>query len=323
MEKAIQIQSGGLPAGLDPHDPVATRAWVVDGAEQEVALRGRLTPAMRVLLPDRQLLVQTPFLAGEEQASVAVFHRLLRTEGAIRGYREGEITADGQRKATVLEHDAAGNAWACWRSVATHDGAVGVFLGDAWTEIDDREPALHAWLDAGGRSAEMGPDRVRDTPPPPFEVRMAAVTLDVDVPTDAEAVAEYAGSLLDSEISTKGLDSTVVLVFRGRAFERWELRGTPSGTVDDALRAIALSSDAQAIALVTGIVGEFYGATRRAVAIVAETTGRRFERALPLTFDPAGGAFPLPPVGRWHDALTPESRWIGTAPTHPIRITRP
>jgi AraC-like DNA-binding protein len=324
MQKALSIQRGPLPPDLAPADREATRAWLVGAAEQEFARTGRLAPSMRVLMSDHQLLVETAFAPGEREAAVAVFRRLLRSPGAIRGYREGELVANGERRAVILELDPEESAWAVWRAIATADGGVGRWLAPSWEDLDGTEPAIREWLDSGGRSAELGPDRMRATAVAEVQVRMASARLDEPVPADAEGVAVLVGAMLDGEIATKGLACTLVVAFRGPVFDLWEVRGTPRSSVDDTMRAIACFSSAEAIALVTGVVAEFYGTNRRAVAMVAEAGGRRFERAVPLTFDSSGGAFALPPLGRWHGEgqLPYEARWIGPAPTHPVAISR-
>ena len=170
--------------------------------------------------------------------------------------------------------------------------------------------------------AVLGAVQFQPTPTPAPDVRVLQAKLSQPIASSADDVANLVGSIVDAEVLAKGLDCLLIFAFEGTSADRWEIRGDPQCPADDLLRAIAMRSKAEALAIITGTTGEFHGAPRRGIAIVAEAGGRRYERVLPLTFGPDGRPSALPVLFRWHgDGPMPQDRrWIGTPPTVEINF---
>lgn len=331
----LTMQRKTWPAGFDASDVDALRTAVIRGLEEHVSLFGGPPSAMLVATPEAKVATEVRFDVGEEETAAAVFHAMASWRDAIRAFRHGEVhlSVEGEKRrcAAILEVEPrpqpGEEVWrASWRRIGTGEGGVGVFHGD-WEHASGvgnhtLPEALREWLDPGNRSINFGPMKFENEPKPEPDVRMAPGTLGADPPTTADGVANMTGSMLDAEILAKGLDYLLLLVYRGRDFERWEVRGDLGCDADDFIRAVSGWSKPDSVAILYGTVGPFHGQQRRGVSTLAEAQGRRFERVLPLSFGPDGKPSPLSPLGRWH-TVAPADLWIGVAPKAEVALYLP
>jgi hypothetical protein len=245
------------------------RNQLMHEVEQAVALVGQPAETLRFYVEgaveeyDLGDAVQTDPEAGP--ALAAMFVKLGQQEGPIRRFRVGElaVAGDGDRRRRaiaileVMSLDEAGlpaRWWTATRLFGQGEAGIGVTHGD-WVEAEGDDPAelpvpFGDWVDAAPEYLEMLAMRETAQAPPTPVVRAAVGRLVEPVPDDALGVARVAGGLTLGDATGGPMSYLLVLVLRGRDYERWEIRGEPGCSMDDLMRAIAAFSRADAIGLV-------------------------------------------------------------------------
>jgi len=342
----LKIKVRRLPTeGIElvPAEPL--RQLLQQEAEQAVALYGRPPASIRFYRED----AVEDYDLGEvdahdpeaEPALAAMFVKLGQREDIVRRFRIGELALaddEGTRRRTiaVLEVETLDDQgmparwWTAHRWFGQGEAGIGVTHGD-WIEAEGEGPDALAepfreWVDADPEYLEMLAMREKaQAPPKPF-VRAAVGQLADPVPEDALGVARVAGELTLADATAGPMSYLLVLVFRDRDFERWEIRGEPGCSMDDLMRAIAAFSSADAIGLVhPGVVqlqtpeGE---QERRAVLARVERAGR-FALHLQTQNVADDGTITAAEAFLQDLGEVKDDGWLGVAPTVEVTIDVP
>lgn len=312
----FQLRLTRTPHRLDLGEVVAVRDAV--RAEIDAALEAlrALPSAIRLLSPGVQEEALLDHVLGPDLApSVAAFMREARLRpGVVRCFRVGEVVFDGsqgrQRVAAAVEWMDDERWWAAWRSIseagATWNEAAGRGLADLVSE-------LRPWFDAGDARVESIGEREVEGP----DIRAAVMPMDQPLPETLEELASALAPEVDALAVQGRLDGLLVLAFRERTLERWELRGNLPCAVEDLVRAIAIQEPVRAVAV--GWMGrvKLGEAVHSALLLQLERPGDRGVRVLPLAH---GAREPLTPL--WQDLGDPGERaWIGRPPSVDIALT--
>lgn len=324
----FQLEGDRRPLYGDVRDVPALRAWARTNAENEVAMTGRLRPALVYTMEAafEHMPLDKAEDIGNERLIAALFLNLARRDGILRAFRQGErrVEADGRgrRAAAILEYDLAdGRWWLAWRLVGTGEASVGVFHGD-WIEregttLDELDEPFREWLDAGTATIETKGQSV--TPGPGEDIRCATTPWPL-LPPDPAGVGVQIAQAFIPEFLQRHLDYLLVFVCRDGCLDRWDLRGKLSLPLDDLIRGIAAQAPAEAIALLSPAVIEIDGVTRRCYRLLVERAGRIGQLVLPLDIKDGkiqGGEMKFRDEG----PVPPGGHWIGVAPAREMNLT--
>ena len=147
-------------------------------------------------------------------------------------------------------------------------------VGGAWHQrrghgTEELAAPFDAWFAAASADLSASPD-----------VRAGVDRLPLDPPTDALGLLGLVGKILvDQIIEEGGLECRMVLAFRGRTVETWEVRGNLPCSFDDMIRAIAAHARADGLAVVHLQRLELARAWGEALVTVVERGRERREHA--------------------------------------------
>lgn len=299
-----------------------TRDWLLRRAEQEVMGLSALPRRIRLLGDGFQeiLSMPLPLAAGLAPATGSTLRALSKRHGVERRFVEGWLPGSkGSDQAWILELDDHGGWWLATRDFERRPGLMGVW-SSPWSRREGSgvkelpEPLRPIVSPPKGELAIDPGEPVR---PPPPDIRMAFGTLKEGDPSPVTAgeVAEKVGRSYERKMHTGVLsDGQAVVVFRGKEWETWELRGELPAETDEMLRAIAARGDPPtAMALVRLSIVPFQGDPYRALVTTGEAQGRRLTRAMLIRLSADGSITGHRIVAQDHGEVGDEG-WIGVEP---------
>ncbi len=124
----------------------------------------------------------------------------------------------------------------------------------------------------------------------------------------------------EDKLVREGMPGVMVFVFRPATLERWHVLGEIPFGLDDLVR-VACAQGEEPLAVVTLKVDVFEhaGVYRRAVRMLSEAGGQRFERILAMLHEEGDGQMPKN-LQYFGSPVTEVERdgWIGVAPISPV-----
>lgn len=318
---------------VDFTDPVASRAWIRQRVDEEIATKGQPLPRIYLLgLGFMEMLDLSAMERADPDADIGATFQILRRRTKVErcflvlgGSGEGP---DGEPHHVAIvfeERDAAdGRRW--WfglREYATDPiSGLGRPLRD-WAHLTDETPNpaqllpfLHPFASPppGARPAV-----VRDAPEiwsPDIKFTWGELRPDVDLPTDAKQVLELALAMgVPNQLLTGELQGTLVLRLEGRAWELWVLDEDMPAPLVEMVRWIANHRlpAADCVAIANIVVRPRDDSPVPGLQMVAERDGMFAELWGPIVFgEPPEYAKSVPTLHWWSPRPMPEAaRFLG------------
>lgn len=312
------------PLSIDVHDDDEVRGWLARVLTEQVLTRREPVPAIHLLKDGHEEVIDFTALRQVDPGA-----DLAATWAAVCARRDVDRRilvlrlehGDGNLEACMLEEtwedgEPAG-WWFAHRRYTVADG-IGQLLDGGWQQHagDGRAPEPFASLltaAPGARAARLLPARA-----PEAQVWMQTDEVAEGLPLPATAMemtAETQAVVLGS-LEREGFKHMLVLLFRGRTWEKWLLGDLPA-SADDMVRWICgRLGPADGVAVAEGVLAQVDGKLERMVRIVGEMGGRRAERAIVMLPKPGKPEDVVP--GRWMArelGPVPEGEgWIGVEP---------
>jgi hypothetical protein len=214
--------------------------------------------------------------------------------------------------------------WLATTPFSVQPGGIGAGSGQ-WTVEDGAHltelPRPARDLARGEPPMKLLPARVPDT----LEIRGTSINLPahMQAPRDPAAASNAVADMgFERRAWTQGLEGTQVFVFRERTLYEWHVTGDIPMGLDDLVRNMCRRGEpALAAVTVSRDVFPFEGEHLRAVKMVAEAEGVRFERILAMKW--ADGDGPEPSHLRYFASQPRQvgsDGWIGVEPITEVSL---
>lgn len=323
------------PCGLDAADPGPLREQACGVLSSVVARPEERGPSLFAFREEDTLVVSLPVRPLPDAELGRMWGTLARAEGVRRCMRLGvaELTfLDRPTTAcwVVMEAPIGGApAWVAWVPVdivPSAAGAVPVEHSDAEPRPPGVDELIARWTkayDEGTPDLKVALATVPPTPPPsgsPVILEAAPVT--ALPPADIDGLLRWFDvgiiqwqGLLQSAVH----EPPVVLVLRGKLFERWRFRVAQRASLDDIVRNVAcLGETPTAVCVLQMGATVFQGREVRSIRCVVETRKWRVVRHIPMVLERAEGSDPWIEESRRRTRRGQE--WIGARPTVDLAI---
>lgn len=303
---------------LSPWDLESVQHRAIRRANDDILRHGRVTSRMWLVCQDH--IEDIDLSAVTDGDPVATFDRLATRSDVEHRIAWGSVEGGGEHVAFVFgaANDEVRSWWLAVRGFRRLPGGLGsqetsweLTLGVAHASADGPLAPLRR----PGPPLELLP--ARPVPFPEIGVRVDDVPANAEVPGDAVATTNVLCELGEEATAMRDRpDGVLVVVFRGRTFERWRLIGEIPCGLDDLVRAIcARGPTPAAVATLCVDLFEYEGRLHRAVKTTGEAGGIRFERILAMLFAEGDGDQPsqLQYFGSTPADVGTDG-WIGVAP---------
>lgn len=313
------------PLDLDVHDDEAVRQWLAGLVYQQIVSHREPVPAIHLLADGHEEVVVfhrlheidpeadpiATWAAAAARSDVdrrILILRLERVDGTFEACMFEDVWTDGQKSGWWLAH----------RRYAVRDG-VGCLLDGGWQHDagEGDPPGIFANLltpKPGARAARLLPARA---PEPRVFMQTGEIGENARLPTTAVHMTEQAEYAVVRALDNEGLKHLMVLVFRGRTWEKWLLGDNLPTDVDDMIRWICgRVGPADGVATAEGLLMELEGKHERVARIVGEMDGHRSERLIVMATKPGNPdqVVPVRRLGRELGAIPEGEGWIGVEP---------
>lgn len=232
------------------------------------------------------------------------------------------FNAEGRTLAGVLEQvweDDEPTGWMLAYCPYQIVDGVGDLMGATWTIQTGQgdPPGLFASMftpAAGARPVALLPAR---KPEPEVWFSTAEILEGINPPSTSMEVTDAVQGIVLGALETEGLKHLVVMVLRGRTWERWLLGKDQPADGDDMVRWICGRGEKpDAVATVEGALTPVDGKPERCIRIMGELGGKRTERLIVMLPKPGNPMDVIP--GRWmareRGAVPEGDGWIGVEP---------
>lgn len=309
---------------VDVNDHEAVTQWILRKVSEQVITKCQPRPAIHLVFEDYEEVIDwSDVHALDPGADLgATWAQVTTRRGVERRFLVLLFKANAQTMAGVLEQvweDDAPTGWMmAYCPYQVVDG-IGDLMGARWTIQTGlgNPPGLFAGIFTpapGSRPVALLPAR---KPEPEVWFSTAEILEGLQPPSTPMEVTEAVQGMVLGALETEGLKHLVVMVLRGRTWERWLLGKEQPADGDDMVRWIC-TKDGQpdAVATVEGALVPVDGKPERCIRIMAELGGSRTERLLIMLPKPGKRMDVIP--GRWMARELGPVRegegWIGVEP---------
>ena len=310
--------------GLSPYDTEAVTRWALQQSTDEIVRSGTIRPRLVLVLDDHiaevDLLDQTK---GDPVGTLMA----LRARGDIEHrLLFGCMQEDGQWIAWVFgaENDDQRSFWLATTPFEVRPGGVGAGTG-SWELVQGIEQGSVPFPAVTLTRTEPPMDLLPAQAPQTLQIGCIAhdIPANLEAPRDAVSATNVMSEMgMEDRAWKEGIEGTLVVIFRERTFEKWHVLGEIPFSLDDLIRNMCAYGD-EALAAVTLSIDVFpyEGEHYRAVKMVAEAKGVRFERLLAMLW--AEGEAPEPSHLRYFASQPRDvgsDGWVGVPPVTEVEL---
>jgi len=298
-----------LPSDLG-HDHDRLRTAVCDAMMAEIALRGRVEPAVRIFTGS-ELLVCPLDRVGREGALASLLSTLRDHDGVHGVFRTGVLQAgEHTRQMAILQTMKRGSWWLATCDLRREAGA--------W------KPVAGWQVRSGGHQAALPGSFAPWVAAFPTATALTALRADTilpagiqrlgtDAPVDPWLFSHELACGVAESLTWRPWPSDVAITVRERRIESWILPAVHVGGPEEAMRTLTTAFRVRAAALLTGERSEVDGTPFEGVRITAEAGGVR--TAVRVAVSVAGPNRRLVAMEEISTvAVGPADAWIGVPP---------
>lgn len=311
------------PLEVDVYDQEATTEWILRKVSEQVITKCQPRPAIHLLFDDHEEIIDwTAVHAVDPGADLAAtWAEVAARPGLERRFLVLALSTPDHTLAGVLEQvweDGGPSGWMLAYTAYKAVDGVG-HLNPNW-RVDSGEGAPPGQFGSmftpapGARAVALLPAK---RPEPEVWFSTAEILEGIPAPTSPMEVTAAVSDIVLNALETEGIKHLIVMLLRGRTWERWLLGPDQPAAADDMVRWMcSQGSPPDAVATVEAALVPVDGKPERVIRVMAEMGGCRTERINIMLPKPGKPMDVIP--GRWMARELGQVKdgegWIGVAP---------